>query len=240
MSFEVREKIIVALDVPSRERALEVVKTLSPEVTWFKVGMELFSATGPDIVRELTESGAKVFVDLKFHDIPNTVAMAGAAITRSGAAMFNVHCCGGLDMMQRTVEQTRETANREGLTLPKLIGVTVLTSMSQEVLTQQVGVNRELSEQVREMALLAKRAGMDGVVASPREIKLIREACGPEFLIVTPGVRPVWASLDDQHRVMSPGEAHSLGATHLVIGRPITAAANPREAWKKILSELEE
>lgn len=240
MAVEAREKIIVALDVPTRERALEVVKTLSPEVSWFKVGMELFSAVGPQIVRELSQSGARVFVDLKFHDIPNTVAMAGAAITRLGAAMFNVHCSGGLEMMKRTAEQARETASREGLTVPKLIAVTVLTSMSQEVLNEQVGVRRQLSEQVRELALLAREAGMDGVVASPREIELIRQACGPEFLIVTPGVRPAWASLDDQHRVMTPGEANRLGATHLVIGRPITAAPDPKEAWSKILRELED
>ncbi len=239
MVHKAKDKIIVALDVPDRDRAVELVRTLSPDGRWFKVGMELFSAVGPDIVRELTGLGAKVFVDLKFHDIPNTVAAAGAAITRLGAAMFNVHCSGGLEMMQRTVERARETACREGLALPKMIGVTVLTSMSQEVLTDQIGVQRELGRQVRELALLAREAGMDGVVASPQEIALIREACGPEFLIVTPGVRPKWASLDDQHRVLTPGEGHRLGATHLVIGRPVTAASDPREAWNKIVRELE-
>lgn len=240
MKVAAKDRVIVALDVDTKGKALELVRMLSPTVSWFKVGMELFSAEGPEVVRELTAAGAKVFVDLKFHDIPNTVAAAGAAIARTGAAMFNVHCSGGREMMRGAVERVREAALKEGFPVPLLIGVTVLTSMSQEVLTQEVGVQRELAAQVKSLAVLAQEAGMDGVVASPREIEPIRAACGSEFLIVTPGVRPVWAAKNDQHRVLTPGEAYRLGATHLVIGRPITASADPREACRKIISEMEE
>ncbi len=234
------ESVIIALDVDAREKALEMVRKLSPGVSWFKVGMELFSAVGPEIVREIAATGAKVFVDLKFHDIPNTVAGAGAAITRLGAAMFNVHCSGGREMMRQTLERSREAALKDGLELPRIIGVTVLTSMSQEVLKGEIGVGRDMTEQVKALALLAREAGLDGVVASPREIEVIRAECGPDFLIVTPGVRPSWSARDDQHRVMTPAEAYRLGATHLVVGRPITGAPDPREAWNKIVAEMEE
>ncbi len=240
MAGKAAESVIVALDVDSREKAMEIVNKLSPGVSWFKVGMELFSAVGPEIVREIAAMGARVFVDLKFHDIPNTVAGAGAAITRLGAAMFNVHCSGGREMMRLTLERSRESALKLGLNLPKIIGVTVLTSMSQEVLTGETGVSREMTEQVKALAVLAREAGLDGVVASPREIEVIRAACGPDFLIVTPGVRPTWSARDDQRRVMTPAEAYRLGATHLVVGRPITGAPDPTEAWGKIIAEMGE
>ncbi|HWJ03976.1 MAG TPA: orotidine-5'-phosphate decarboxylase [Verrucomicrobiae bacterium] len=236
---QTKEQIIIALDVDSKAKALNLVHQLSPVVSWFKVGMELFSAAGPDIVREISSTGAKVFVDLKFHDIPNTVSKAGAAITRLGAAMFNVHCSGGREMMTRTVELAKETAAREGLPITKIIGVTVLTSMSEAVLNDEIGVFRGMAQQVEALAVLAREAGMDGVVASPKEIAVIRKACGPQFLIVTPGVRPAWSATDDQHRIMTPQEAYELGATHLVIGRPVTGAENPREACEKIISEME-
>lgn len=237
---EPRDSLIVALDVDSAAKALQLVQMLAPVVNWFKVGMELFSAEGPKVVQELKAAGAKIFVDLKFHDIPNTVAGAGAAITRLGVDMFNVHCSGGKEMMQRTVERSREAAAKAGRPLPYIIGVTVLTSMSEAVLQGELAVNRGMSEQVQALAVLAKEAGLDGVVASPREIELIRRACGEDFLIVTPGVRPKWAELNDQHRVLTPGEAFGLGATHLVVGRPITAAAEPVDACRKILSEMED
>lgn len=232
------QKVIVALDVDNRIKAMELVTNLASELNWFKVGMELFSAEGPQIVREISDAGAKVFVDLKFHDIPNTVARASAAITRLGAAMLNVHCGGGKEMMQRAVEAVREAAAQERIPVPKLIGVTVLTSMSQTVLTGEAGVNRELKEHVQALALLAKEAGLDGVVASPQEVEMIRAACGPEFIAVTPGVRPVWAALNDQKRVTTPAEALRLGSTHLVIGRPITGAPDPKAACRKILQEM--
>ncbi|MDA8442598.1 MAG: orotidine-5'-phosphate decarboxylase [Peptococcaceae bacterium] len=232
--------LIVALDVASRKQALELVQTLTPAVKWFKVGMELYSAEGPKIVTEILAAGAKVFVDLKFHDIPNTAAGACAAIARLGVNMLNVHCSGGKEMMQRAGESAREAAVKAGLPLPKIIGVTVLTSMSAAVLRGEIGVERDMAAQVTALAALAQAAGLDGVVASPREIEIIRRACGQDFLIVTPGVRPSWAAANDQHRVMTPGEAFRSGATHLVVGRPITAAAQPEEACVKILQEMEE
>lgn len=240
LEITAKDRVIVALDVDSKHKAMELVHHLFPVVNWFKVGMELFSAEGPQVVREITAPGAKVFVDLKFHDIPNTVSSAGVAVARLGAAMFNVHCGGGKEMMRRTVELAHEAAGKEGFVIPKIIGVTVLTSMSQEVLSQEAGVSRELSDQVKSLAALAKEAGLDGVVASPREIEVIRAVCGPDFLIVTPGVRPLWAAKDDQHRIMTPGEAYKLGATHLVIGRPITASPDPRQACQRIINEMEE
>ncbi len=229
--------IIVALDVDTREQALELVDRLKGRVDFFKVGMQLYNSHGPAIISEIKGKGVKVFLDLKFHDIPNTVGAASAAAVRLGADMFNVHAQGGEAMLRKAVESAQEEALRLNREKPLIIGVTVLTSMNQETL-RQLGVERPLEQQVKSLAELCQRAELDGVVASPREIQIIRETCGKNFIVVTPGVRPVWSSKDDQERVNTPGEAASQGASYLVIGRPITAAPDPGEAADKILAEI--
>ncbi|UNC93954.1 orotidine-5'-phosphate decarboxylase [Candidatus Contubernalis alkalaceticus] len=231
--------IIVALDVDTRQEALELVDLLKGRVSFFKIGMQLYNSQGPAIVSQVKEKGVKVFLDLKFHDIPNTVGAASAVAVRMGADMFNLHASGGEAMLRKAVESAQEEALRLNRSeKPLIIGVTVLTSMNQAAL-EQLGINRPLEQQVKSLAELCQGAGLDGVVASPKEIKIIRESCGKDFVIVTPGVRPLWASRDDQERVNTPGEAAALGASYLVIGRPITAAADPGEALDKILAEIE-
>ncbi len=235
-----KEKIIVALDVPTREAALDIIAELGDHVGAYKVGMQLYNAIGPDIIRDIHQKGGKVFLDLKFHDIPNTVAEAARVAAGLGVFMLNVHASGGYEMMQKAAQALREAAEKEGLPRPLLIAVTVLTSMGQNELKEEIGVERTLSEQVVSLACLAKKAGLDGVVASALEIEVIREACGDDFLIVTPGIRPKTAAMNDQKRVMTPGEAVKTGADYLVIGRPITQAEDRLKAVKDIIDEIEE
>ena len=232
---EARSKIIFALDVEGFAEAEHWVSTLTGHVGMFKVGKQLFTANGPDIVRMIRNSGGEVFLDLKYHDIPNTVAMASLEGARLGARLINLHALGGYEMMAKTVE----VLNREfsGQDRPKVLAVTVLTSSNEETL-RQVGIDRPVAEMVVRLAALARKAGIDGVVASPLEVPLIREACGPDFLVVTPGVRPAFAAVDDQKRIMTPGEAVRAGADYLVIGRPISAAADPIAAAEAIVQEI--
>ncbi len=232
-----RKRLIFALDVDSFAEAENWVKHLHDKVGVFKVGKQLFTRCGPDVVRMLRAEGGEVFLDLKYHDIPNTVAMAGIEAARLGVRMFNVHALGGREMMARTVQEVDALHPRGDAARPLLLAVTILTSSTQETL-REVGIDRPVEEMVPRLARLAKEAGMDGVVASPREVGLIRQACGPEFLIVTPGVRPADASLDDQKRVTTPGDAIAAGADYLVIGRPIAAAADPGAAAERILQEM--
>ena len=235
-----RERIVVALDVDNAASALRLVEQLRGEVGMFKIGKQLFTSDGPSIVKKVLEMGEKVFLDLKFHDIPNTVAQAGVEAARLGVSIFNVHALGGSDMMRRTVEAVFEAVQRESLTRPLMLAVTVLTSHDQNSLSE-IGIDRPVQEQVVRLALLAKSAGMDGVVASPMEILPIREAvAGQDFVILTPGVRPAGSDLNDQKRVMTPGEAVSAGADYLVIGRPLTGAQDPAAAAKKISKEIEQ
>ncbi len=232
---EARSKIIFALDVESFAEAKHWVSVLSGQVGMFKVGKQLFTANGPDIVRMIENFGGEVFLDLKYHDIPNTVAMASLEAARLGARLINLHALGGYEMMARTVETLdREFAGKERA---KVLAVTILTSSSEETL-REVGIERPVEEMVVRLAALAKKAGIDGVVASPREVPLIREACGADFLVVTPGVRPSFAATDDQKRVMTPGEAVRAGADYLVIGRPISAAQDPLAATEAIVQEI--
>jgi orotidine-5'-phosphate decarboxylase len=229
-------RILVALDVDSRARALALADTLRGTVAGYKVGKELFTAEGPEIVRALTSRGDRVFLDLKFHDIPNTVAGAVRSASATGAWMVNVHASGGSAMMRAAAEAARAAESR-GATRPLVIGVTVLTSMDETALAE-VGTSRGVMDQVVHLATLARGAGLDGVVASPREIVAIRQACGPDFVIVTPGIRPAGqAGQDDQARTLTPKEAVAAGATYLVIGRPITGAADPRAAAEAIAAE---
>lgn len=234
-----KEKIIVALDVDSEKQAVELVKALKDEVGAFKVGLELFNAVGPSIFAALKKAGAEnIFYDAKFHDIPNTTASAIRAAVKHGLWMLNMHCSGGSEMMKAGVEAAQKAADEFGTEKPKLIGVTVLTSIDTMTLMDELRVSSGLVRYVVHLAKLAKSSGLDGVVASPMEIEYIREACGSDFLIVTPGVRPAGSDKGDQKRVMTPAKARSAGADYLVIGRPITRAENPAAAARAIAAEI--
>ena len=232
---ESRNKIIFALDVESRADAERWVTLLTGHVGMFKVGKQLFTACGPDVVRMIRERGGEVFLDLKYHDIPNTVAMATVEAARLGASLCNLHALGGYEMMAAT----RQALDREcsGKERPRVLAVTILTSSTEETL-KGVGIDLPVSEMVVKLARLAQSAGIDGVVASPLEVSLIREACGKEFLIVTPGVRPSFAAVNDQKRIMTPADAVKAGADYLVIGRPIAAAPDPVAACNYIIDEI--
>ena len=231
-------RLIVALDVHTMDDVRSLVSTLGDTVTYYKVGMELFYSVGPDVVRLLKEQGKHVFLDLKLHDIPNTVAGGLASLMGLGADIVNVHASGGYTMMKTAATKLHAAAAEQGIPCPKIIGVTVLTSMNEDD-WKKLGETEPMADRVTRLAKLAKAAGLDGVVASPQEAAGIREACGDDFLIVTPGVRPAGASLDDQSRIATPAQALQNGATHLVIGRPIRAAKDPKTAALAILKEME-
>ena len=230
-----KDKIIVALDVEDLPAALRLVELLHNEVGAFKIGKQLFTASGPDAVRQVHERGGRVFLDLKFHDIPTTVAKASLEAARLGAFMFNMHALGGFAMMQEAVRAVRAAHGAQAG--PLMIAVTVLTSMGPDDL-KPLGITLPVDELVVRLARLAKEAGMNGVVASPREIGLIKKACGPDFLVVTPGIRPRGAEANDQKRAMTPGEAVQAGADFIVVGRPITHAIDPQAAARSIAQEM--
>ncbi len=233
-----KEKIIVALDTADMRFAKKLISSLKDLVKIFKVGNEFFTACGPKAVQLVRDAGAQVFLDLKYHDIPNTVAQAARVAVSLEVFMFNVHISGGLQMMQEACMASADEARKRNLSSPKLIGVTLLTSLSQEEVTKQIGISKSINDTVLHYAELAQKAGLDGVVASPREIELIRSKLGSEFLIVTPGIRPAWAERGDQERVMTPQEALKLGADYIVIGRPITGVKDPRQAALRIFEDL--
>jgi len=234
-----KQRLIFALDVDNLEDARNWVAKLQGQVGVFKIGKQLFTRCGPEVVRLVQDGGCDVFLDLKYHDIPNTVAMAGLEAQRLGVRMFNVHALGGFEMMAKLVAEIDRVSPRGNPDRPILLAVTILTSSTEETL-RAVGIDRPIQVMVPKLARLAKDAGMDGVVASPKEVGLIRDACGDDFLIVTPGVRPTFASQDDQKRVTTPGDALRSGADYLVIGRPISAAADPALAADMILQEMQE
>ena len=232
------ERLIAALDVPTRDDAERLVERLGTSVSYYKVGMELFYALGGDIVAWLKEREKKVFLDLKLHDIPNTVGNGLCSLLRLRPDILNVHTAGGLRMMQTASEALHHAADQAGIPCPKLIGVTVLTSMDAEDWAG-LGHTGTIADAVLRRAKLAQEAGLDGVVASPAETAEIRRVCGDDFLIVTPGIRPAGASHDDQRRVMTPAGAIRAGASQIVVGRAIYAAENPRAAAEEILREME-
>jgi orotidine-5'-phosphate decarboxylase len=223
------DKLIVALDVPSKKEAIQLIEQLQPKVSFFKVGLQLYTAEGPEIVRAVLGNGAKVFLDLKLHDIPNTVARAVESASKLGVQMLTIHLSGGTEMIRAAVAAKR--------TEMSILGVTVLTSATQHTL-DELGVGEQLDRHVLRLANLGVSAGIDGLVASPFEVKFLRTELGDKIKLVSPGVRPGWSEQGDQKRTMTPRDALEAGADYLVIGRPITAHKDPREALAKILQEL--
>ena len=229
-------RIIIALDVQTKEEGIALVSRLKDART-FKVGLELFAAEGPALFRKLKALRKDIFLDLKLHDIPNTVAGAVRSAIRHGVQMMTVHTSGGREMMAKAAEAAKTAAEAAGVPRPVLLGVTILTSLKSEDL-EEVGMRSDVASQVLRLAGLAKAAGMDGIVCSPREIEVLRREFGRELVIVTPGIRPLWAAAQDQKRIMTPAEAVAKGADYLVIGRPITGAPSPNEAFLRIVEEL--
>lgn len=232
-----RDKIIFALDVDHFADAQRWVNLLKNRIGLFKVGKQLFTHAGPKVVDMIRQKGQKVFLDLKYHDIPNTVARAGEEATKLNVSMFNLHALGGIEMMKKTVEASQAVAKSLGVPKPIILAVTILTSMDENAL-REVGIQNSVLEEVGHLASLASKAGVDGVIASPREIGIIRERCGEKFLIVTPGIRAPSDKKDDQKRTLTPKEAISAGANYLVIGRPIKEAKDPLEAVQKIIEDI--
>ena len=232
-----RERIIVAFDC-DRERALELASELQGVATWVKIGMTLYYREGPSIVAAMHERGFKVFLDLKFHDIPHQVRGAAASAAATGADMLTMHAVGGVPMMEAGREGAAAGAEEAGNADPVTLGITVLTSMDAPTLAA-TGVIRPVQEQVVELAKQARQAGLSGVVASPQEASMLREALGPDAYIVTPGVRPAGSDVGDQSRIATPAQAFANGASHLVIGRPITAAEEPSRAFEEIVASLQ-
>ena len=231
------DRLIVALDVNSKEKAVALAEKLKNDVKFFKIGLELFSSCGPEIVESIKDIGCDIFLDLKFHDIPATVAKAAAAVTSLEPFMFNVHAQGGYDMMKLAAEAVTAESARLGIDKPKILAVTILTSLDGKAL-KEIGLDETPREMVVRLARLAGKAGLDGVVASPSETKYIRKELGENFIIVTPGVRPEWAASNDQKRIATPNAAIKDGADYIVVGRPITESKNPVEAARTILKEM--
>ena len=232
-----KDRIIFALDVEHFTEARQWVTLLKDRVGIFKVGKQLFTHSGPKVIDMICQKGQKVFLDLKYHDIPNTVAKAGEEATKHQVAVFNLHALGGFEMMKKTVEASKAISKSLNLPRPIILAVTILTSMDEESL-QEVGIPGPLIEEVGRLALLSQKAGVDGGVASPQEIGIIRQRCGEKFLIVTPGIRHPSDKKDDQKRTLTPREAIEAGADYLVIGRPIKEAKDPIEAVQKIVEDI--
>lgn len=233
-----RERVILALDLPSWHDAEGMVERLRGRISLYKVGLQLFTADGPRVIAEIHARGGRVFLDLKFHDIPQTVAAAAAKAVEWGVFMLDLHVSGGVEMMRAAAEAVAEKAEALGSERPRLLGVTVLTSLSQAALHTQ-GIGRTVEEQVLSLASMAADAGLDGVVASPREAAVIRRRLGSGLLLVTPGIRPTTAAQDDQHRVATAREALQAGADYIVVGRPILRASDPVEAVDKLVAEMD-
>ena len=235
--MKVEQRIIVPLDVSDVESAIALLDQL-PQVVWWKVGLELFTSTGPTILEVLKSRQKRIFLDLKFHDIPNTVAGACRSAASYGVDLLTIHAASGMEALKSATEAAQQGAAQAGVKPPKLIAITLLTSISAKQLAFDLKIPLELPEYALEMALLAQKAGLDGAVCSPQEVAQLRQTCGDDFLLVCPGVRPTWADKGDQKRSLTPAQAIKAGADYLVIGRPITTATEPELAWKRISEEL--
>lgn len=233
-----KDKLILALDISDPDYALEIVDKLSDWVNVFKVGFELFLSGGPAIVEKIIKKEKKVFLDLKFHDIPNTVMRAAEASTKMGVYMFNVHTSGGSEMMKRCRDRVAEISVKENLNKPSIIGVTVLTSISQEEFKGEMGFHHSIKTHVKHLTGLAVESGLDGVVASGHEASMIKSHYGDQFLVVTPGIRPSWSPPDDQRRTMTPRDALKSGADYIVVGRGILGQDDPVKAVELISLEV--
>lgn len=235
-----KDRLILALDVDTIEEARELVTELKDYVGIFKVGLQLFTSVGPEIIKLIHDEGGRIFFDGKFHDIPNTVAKANANLVKHGVTFFNIHITGGSKMISSSIKLARETAKRYNLPKPTILGVTLLTSFGQRTLTEELDVHRNIDEYVGKLARLAKDSGLDGVVASATDVPKIRKECGEDFIILCPAIRPTWSVVNDQVRVVTPTDAIRAGVDYLVIGRPITSAKDKASAAKLILDEIEE
>ena len=234
---KIKEKIVLALDVETLKEAKKLVDELSPYVGTFKVGLQLYTGFGNEIIDYIKSKNSNFFLDVKLMDIPNTVKKASENIVLRGANFYNVHALGGLEMMKQSKEGAYKAAEKLGKKPPLILAVTVLTSISQEVLDNEIKVNTQVRELAINLAKLAKEAGLDGVVASVHELRAIKEACGEDFKVLCPGIRPLWSLKDDQKRIATPAQALKDGADFLVIGRAVTAAEDRVEAMKKIYEE---
>ena len=232
------DRVIVALDVETGEQALDIVNRCEGRISFFKIGKQLFTAEGPDMVRRIKATGSRVFLDLKYHDIPNTVAHAAIEAARLGADIVDIHTSGGAEMMRRTASDMRAVCETEGIPIPELFGITILTSLDDSALTE-IGYAGGTRQMVERLARLGQACGITGVVCSPLEITLVKESCGAAFKTLTPGIRPRFAmGKDDQKRVMTPKDAFDAGTDYIVIGRPITKAPDIREAIHQLADEI--
>jgi orotidine-5'-phosphate decarboxylase len=236
--MQARERLIVALDVKEFAEAAKLINVLSPAVDIFKIGIGPFTGFGLEILQKMEAENKKLFLDLKFHDIPNTIYHAARAAAKHGALMMNFHCLGGREMLEAAVKGAEDGCAEGVHEKPFLLGVTILTSMGQDDMNK-LGIAGKVSDKVLELAAMAKDAGLDGVVASAKEVRAIKEKVGKEFVVVTPGIRPEWAAAGDQKRVVTPKQAITDGADYIVVGRPIVAAEDPLEAAKRIIEEME-
>ncbi len=238
MTAERMSRVIVALDVETGDQALNIVNGCDGKISFFKIGKQLFTAEGPDIVRRIKATGSRVFLDLKYHDIPNTVAHAAIEAARLGADIVDIHTSGGSEMMRRTAVDMRAACEADGIPVPELFGITILTSLDDDGLAE-IGYGAGTRDMVERLARLGKASGITGVVCSPLEITLVKDACGPAFKTLTPGIRPKFAmAKDDQKRVMTPKDAFDAGTDYIVIGRPITKAPDIKEAIHQLADEI--
>lgn len=239
-AIKAKDRLIVAVDVSNKDEAFKLIDELHEQVGMFKVGLELFSACGTELLDELSRQKISIFFDGKFHDIPNTVQSASRAIAQYGTvAMFNVHAPGGGKMISAAVEGASEGAREHGRQRPVVIAVTVLTSIDESILKSELGISESVETLVERLALLTRKSGADGVVASAKEVPAIRRALGDDFLIVTPGIRPEWSAGDDQKRIVTPKRAIEMGSSYIVVGRPITRAKDRKDAARRIVEEME-
>lgn len=236
--MEPKERIILALDLAEQEKALDIVERVGAHINIFKVGAELFTSAGPKIIEEIHKRGKKVFLDLKYHDIPNTVSRAAEAAAELGVYMFSVHALGGYEMMRQAAQALVKASLKKNIDKPRLLGVTILTSIDQVALQNELGIGQRMNTQVRHLAGLVLKAGLDGVIASPHDVETVRAHCGRGFLIITPGIRPSWTPQDDQKRTMTPKEALKKGADYLVIGRAVLSQPDPVSALERIKEEI--